>query len=275
MLPLKPSIMVVYDYIQRYIPLEETSGNRGARFLDAARHMDQIFVTTNFTRVDAIQYAGISSEKISKLPMLAPYLKRVEIGEGEDAVADYFLWTTNTAPHKNHKRAIQALSIYYGELDGRLRCKVTGVNTQHLFDGKFASLDNTREEFRRDPLLQKKIEVLGELPERRYRTVLERSKFLWHPGLIDNGTFSVIEAASMGVPSLSSDYPPMREIDQQFLINLSFFDPHDPEKMASALKAMEIESDGKRKSMNAINNIHEQTVSNLALSYWESVRNFL
>ena len=46
------------------------------------------------------------------------------------------------------------------------------------------------------------------------------TKFLWHPATIDNGTFSVIEAAHLKVPSLSSGYPAMKEINEQYNLSL-------------------------------------------------------
>ena len=78
-----------------------------------------------------------------------------------------------------------------------------------------------------DPDLAPRLQFLGDLPEHVYRRTLAGAVFLWHPALVDNGTFSVVEAAALGVPSLSSDYPAMHEIDATFALNLAFADPRD------------------------------------------------
>ena len=58
--------------------------------------------------------------------------------------------------------------------------------------------------------------MMGELRDRAFAGLLSEAAFLWHPAMIDNGSFTVIESAMRGVPALSSDYPAMREIDENF-----------------------------------------------------------
>ncbi|MFA5902150.1 MAG: hypothetical protein WC829_23910 [Hyphomicrobium sp.] len=45
--------------------------------------------------------------------------------------------------------------------------------------------------------LRGNVHWLGEVSEHDYLANLVGAEFLWHPALIDNGTFSVIEAASL------------------------------------------------------------------------------
>ena len=68
---------------------------------------------------------------------------------------------------------------------------------------------------------------------------LGEARFLWHPTQIDNGSFSVVDAAHLRIPALSSDYPAMHEIDDQFGLGLAWSPSDDPRRMASALKWME------------------------------------
>jgi glycosyltransferase involved in cell wall biosynthesis len=123
--------------------------------------------------------------------------------------------------------------------------------------------------------LNDKLRILGELSEVDYTRALSRSAFLWHAGTIDNGTFSVIEAACLGVPSLSSDYPPMREIDIQFKINLTWMDASSPRNMAQQLKYMEERHSVIRDSLPSTSDFSEQSVSKLASKYWGVVRECL
>ncbi|MGR2709433.1 glycosytransferase [Pseudomonas sp. IB20] len=271
LLPLRPSILMVYDYIQRYtsvLAFGEDQPN-----LEAARAASRVLVTTEFTQQDALNYAGVPERKVFKLPMLAPDFFRAETCVIEHS--NYFVWTTNSAIHKNHVRAVEALNIYYEELGGTLECRVTGVDTKGLFKSRLPHLKPLANRLGKSTLLRARIKLLGELPEREYQAVLSRAAFLWHAGSIDNGTFSVIEAASLGVPSLSSDYPAMREIDQQFSLTLNWMRSDDPAHMASQLKDMELTYLDRRTTLPSCKTLGEQSVERLASAYWQVVRECL
>jgi hypothetical protein len=98
---------------------------------------------------------------------------------------------------------------------------------------------------------------------------------LWHAGRIDNGTFSVVEAAHLGVPSLSGDYPAMREFDAQFGLNLSWMDAYSPNDMAQQLKMMEAEAMTFRERLPSAERLATQSVEQLAGAYWHAVRECL
>jgi glycosyltransferase involved in cell wall biosynthesis len=123
--------------------------------------------------------------------------------------------------------------------------------------------------------LSQRLIVLGELSDEDYKRALAKSQFLWHPGIIDNGTYSVVEAASVGVPSLSSDYPAMREMDAQFSLGLSFSSSRDVEEMAVALKEMERNVDAKRMNLPREDDWRRNSIENLADSYFSAVREWL
>ncbi|KRD42161.1 glycosytransferase [Acidovorax sp. Root275] len=272
LLPLKSSVLMVFDYLQRYEPV--ISKGTDHAFLMAARAADRVLVTTDFTWRDAIQYAGLEPGKVRKVPMLAPEfpVMKVEQVASPRPSEDYFLWTTNAAAHKNHVNAARALEIYYGELGGHLNCRVTGVNTQGLRSGEGSHIQAMAEVFDRSEILDKRVRWCGELPDLAYRELLRGALFLWHAGRIDNGTFSVVEAACLGVPSLSSDYPAMREMDAQFSLGLSWMDPASPRDMAMQLKQMEHEAMARRARLPTIQQLSVQSVEALAPFYWKEVR---
>ena len=105
--------------------------------------------------------------------------------------------------------------------------------------------------------------------------VIGLAAFLWHPGQVDNGTFSVVEAAHLGVPALSSDYPAMREIDQQFTLRLTWMDPDDPDNMARQLKRMETDSEALRLRLPSAEQLASQSVDRLAGAYWSVIKEYL
>lgn len=268
LLPMRPVVLMVYDYLQRYVSILCHGADQP--YLDAARRADRVMVTTEFTLGDAQQYAGVAPRNLSKVPMLAPDFSSRALATLEPS--DYFVWTTNAAPHKNHSNALKALKLYYEELDGRFACHVTGVETRRLFSGNVAQFRPLVDTVRQSSALRCNLKVRGELPECEYQQTLARSAFLWHAGAIDNGTFSVIEAAGLGVPALSSDYPAMREIDKQFSLNLLWARADDPRHMAAQLKEIEISHATRRASLPGAAVLRAQSVENLAQDYWQVVK---
>lgn len=272
LLPIRPIIHMVYDYLQRYVPILPHGHDQP--YLNVTRAAEKILVTTEFSCTDALQYAGVNPKKLSKVPMLAPGFSYRQVGLSE-INPQYFIWTTNAAPHKNHINAYKALRLYYEEFGGSLKCFVTGVETKKILKNKLAHLAPLKALSKQSQALRKNIQWLGELPDVDYQRKLRGAAFLWHAGKIDNGTFSVIEAASMGVPALSSDYPAMREIDQQFSLNLAWMDASDPQNMAQQLKKIEGELEFRKKLLPSEAQLAEQHVQKLAHKYWEVIRQCL
>ncbi|WP_146740015.1 glycosyltransferase family 4 protein [Legionella quinlivanii] len=230
LLPLKPYIMMIYDYIQRYIP--EIIANDYIQ-LHAANCAKKVWVTTNQTAQDAMQYAGIKSERITRMPMLVP---QMDFQPVPTLTRSYFVWTTNLSRHKNHLNSLKALRYYYDQLRGTLECHITGVETTKLFDPEQGKLI---EQFHASARMNEMLKLRGNLIDNVYQELLGNAAFLWHTALIDNGTFSVVEAAQMGVPSLSSSYQAMRELQDSFQLDIAWMNPDDPVDMATQLKWME------------------------------------
>lgn len=273
-LPIKPIVLMVYDYLQRYVDI--LSHGADMPFLQAARSAERVLVTTEFTRQDALQYSGVEAHKVKKMPMLAPEFPiKLDHPTMQNGERPYFLWTTNPSSHKNHKNTADALQIYYETLAGELDCNVTGFETKGMLARGLPHLLAMAEVFERSKILRKRVKWLGELPDAQYQHVLSQSRFLMHAGRIDNGTFSVIEAACLGVPSLSSNYPPMREIDEQFSLNLSWMNPDSPRDMAEQLKIMELNAMERRKFLPSEAELKAQRIECHASAYWQEVRQCL
>jgi len=231
-------------------------------------------VTTDFTFQDALQYAGVPQNRVTKVPMLAPE-KGTAIRGSHDVERTYFLWTTNLAAHKNHRRALAALQLYYEVYGGKLDCHVTGVGSTEIIKSQSPHLEGLNRVVAGSRALRLHVKFLGDLPDEVYRRELAHAAFLWHPAELDNGTFSVVEAAHFGVPALSSDYPAMREMDQQFELGLTFMNHEDPENMATELQGMQINLAERRRTVATEEKLEGQSVQHLAQSYWKAVREFL
>ncbi|MEY9749852.1 glycosyltransferase involved in cell wall biosynthesis [Bradyrhizobium japonicum] len=273
LLPLRPYALVVFDYLQRYENFLPRDMNES--FLCSARHAERVIVTTEFTRRDAIQYAGLREERVSRLPILAPRFDHVDVSVSARPKRRFFIWTTNVALHKNHENAFRALARYYDALGGELQCIVTGADTERLLSPDIPYLRSSAEIVRRSPGLKRNMKILGELSDQLYRVRLAQSEFLWHAARMDNGTFSVVEAAHLGVPSLSSDYPAMREFNDAFSLNLRWMDPADPNNMAESLMQMEADAAVLRQSLPSADRLAQHSLERLARSYWDVVKECL
>lgn len=270
LLPMRPVILVVFDYLQRHYQVSHLND----QILLANRSADHLIVTTDFTLRDSLQYAGVDPRRVTKLPMLAPE-KGAATRNRRTAEPTHFIWTTNLAAHKNHRRAMAALQLYYEVYGGKLDCHVTGFGSAAIAKSELPHLEGLGRVIAGSRALRQQVKFLGELSEDAYRRELAGAAFLWHPTELDNGTFSVIEAAHYGVPALSSDYPAMREMDEQFGLDLSFMDQEDPEDMATKLHSMELHLAERMRAVATEEKLASQSVSRLARSYWEVVREFI
>jgi len=144
-----------------------------------------------------------------------------------------------------------------------------------MFKQKLPHLLAARKIRRSSRAIKDNVKIEGELPDQSYRRKLRGAAFLWHPAKMDNGSFSVIEAASLGVPALSSDYPAMREIDHQFQLNLTWADPNDPADMATKLKQVETDMGAARGRLPSAEVFSRQSVDRLAGEYWKVIREYL
>ena len=267
LVPLRPYGVFVTDHLQRYVPeiFDATAyadpDSAPWNFLRNVRNADLVVVTSRDTAADAVGYAGARGPVV-RLPTTldVDHFERLaavaEAGDEADALLPtrpFFAWVTNPSPHKNQLRMLAAIDRYCRELAGSLDVVVTGVWTD-LFDPDLPAERRMGREPQWNtphvcqvreavaalgPEVRRRIRFLGAVPDDAYARVLRSARFLAHNVIADNGTFSAVEAALLGRPAVSSDYPQMREIDEAFGLGLRFFDPFDEAATAEALVAGE------------------------------------
>lgn len=268
----KPYAVYVADMIQRYVPAiySDAGANYDAPPWKMDRHQraalkeaECVFATTEQTMRDTRHYGGVDPRNTMMFPMFAMDIAdrqatersgksvRRDAYELKDLISKksfkvdpgkYFLWVTNASAHKNHVNAFRALRHYYESLGGELKCLICGPVTDMLIPGPSASPYHTEvhKELRDWSSYNENVKLLGYLSDHTYLSLLEDAKFLWHNVIYDNGTFSIIEASSVGTPVLSSDYPQIRFIDEQFAVGSTFFDARDPIAAAKEIRTMEL-----------------------------------
>ena len=239
-----PFAIVAHDSIQRYVT-GVVNKQADCVKLNNQRHADFVLVTSEPTYFDVLQYSGIPPEKVLLTPLLLSIPKNDLRYKGVKE-KDYFLWSTNPTPHKNHLAALEAIQMYYA-MGGTLNCVITGAYSERMRPGASmggAAIDidygkKIHEKIAASETLSRRIIFRGNMPKSEYHFVLSNSAFVFHPGYGDNGNGTVVDAAGFGVPSLSSDYPGARYISKFSGIPMSFMDPFNPSDMAGKLLDME------------------------------------
>lgn len=240
---MKPYVVVVHDYIQRY--LSEMFGRHYEKsIINLQRNAEAVIVMTQPTLEDGIQYAGLRADRLKLTPLMfdAVYVEDSEDNNLE-IEKEYFVWSTNLAQHKNHKTALGALSDYYAR-GGKLVCCITGANTiqfdpERSYDASNAYVEEIRGMISDDALLKKNLIFCGNMDKDKYYRVLKHAKYFMHPGFIDNGNMTAIDAAFLGVPTISGDYPAMRYYEDTMHLNMRFFHPFEVKELSNLLMSME------------------------------------
>lgn len=269
LVPLERYGVFVTDHLQRYVPeifdskMYAVPESAPWNFLRNVRNADVVVATSHDTAADVRGYAGARGPLV-RMPTTLDVEYFLRLADVADRAAGeplppalcgrpYFAWVTNASPHKNHQRMLRAIDRYVGEVDGSLDVAVMGPLTD-LFDPELPADRRAGRESLWNlpyiravreaadalrPAVRSRLRFLGAVPDTDYARVLRSARFLAHNVIADNGTFSVLEAALLGCPSVSSDYPQIREIDDAFGLGLRFFDPFDECGTAAALLAGE------------------------------------
>lgn len=247
LLALRPYGALVADYLQRYVTsafAEEFYELQAESLISLMREAQFVVTTTPAATLNANNYAGIPLRKIHQFPAFIEHVSssRVKISTPQK----YFVWSTNSTPHKNHKRTLKALQKYYEDFEGSMKAIVVGPLTE-LIDPtvdderttQLPYVNEVRNMISSRSSLRDNVINLGELPQARFISTLERARFVLVPNLYDNGCYTVVDAAFLGVPALVADYPAQRYLDETFRLNSTFFNPYDSDELAKMLKVME------------------------------------
>lgn len=256
-IPIKSSGIIATDYIQRYVPeIFDINDQRHYqavphRLIRNTRNADHAFALSPGTLKDLQVFAGCTDGKLLPLVVDDDFIQ-AKIGSESISVEkkDQFVWVTNTTQHKNHVNTLNGLIEYYRR-GGKLDCVVTGVQTE-AFDPKWQRTPigdshlpyqrKIRDMIAKSPELSSRVKIRGHISDDKYIEELRQSQFLLHSVIADNGTYSIIEAARLGIPAVSSRYPQQEYICEIFGINPVFFDPLNSSDLANSLLSAETEN---------------------------------
>ena len=276
--PLRRYAIYVNDCFQRYLP-ELLAGDGDAGFIATTRRSAVALCTTPFTRDDLVQYVGLPARKVA---LVAPSLRPVSLpgdaaGRRTMHPRAYFLWQTDVLPHGNHEIALRGIQRYVENLDGNLDVVIAGPDTDQ-FDPRTepgevsAHVRRVRQQLAKRQLSTERIRWVGNVDHDEYASFLSGAQWLFDPSLIDAAPLRAAEAAGFGVPTLSSDYPPMRFYDATFGLGATFFDASDENAIATALKDAESRLTELKRRLPVPADLAKFDLGGAAPSLWNVVR---
>lgn len=274
--------VVVHDVIQRYVPDLLDVDNEALRQANN-RRADGVIVTTPYMIEEAVNYCGIERSKVTQIP---PAYAAVDAEssyalESHSDEEQYFIWATNPSQHKNHLTALAALSEYYAQ-GGKIKCYITGALTEMfspdytLPDVSWAGyVEKVRRIIEKDSKLKKNIVLKGEMEKNTYLRCLANAVFIFHPGYADNGNGACVDALQLGVPALSSKYPPMEYMNERLNAHMTMCAPHDAEEMAEKLMYMEHTAAALRKELPSVHELQQFMIEGQYGAMYSKIRTMI
>jgi glycosyltransferase involved in cell wall biosynthesis len=231
----------VYDFLQRRCPEAYPENLETWRSLAAAEcvlyESEIVVTTTEKTKLDAINYAGVSPSKVLAIP------EKIDLGWTQNIVEatssqNYIHWATNGTAHKNHLVLISMFKVFLKN-HPELKVIITGVETE-LFNQDQKSGSPYVAEVRKkiqESQLSDRFNALGNVSSAEYLKVLRGAKSHLQSSKYDNGSFTPVEATALGIPSTYGDYPQMVELANRFNIYGFAASPHDPYEIEKNLES--------------------------------------
>ena len=242
--PLRPYSVIVYDYLQRYLKFQLLPEHLEDIYFTAVRQAQSVFATNAATLEDIINYCGVSRKKTALLPFeFSNREMQKYLSSGRTAPVEkkrYLVWVCNLGIHKNHLNILKGLLKYFSEHDDALDVYVTGENTEKLKprgdnSSQPAHIRDFQALYKRNRARLSNLHIAGRLDREAYLDLLKGAEFVLLSSSTDNGAFAAVEAAYLGVPTLSCDYPQMRYMDGYYTLNTHWYDGNSVNAIAQAL----------------------------------------
>lgn len=189
-----------------------TRSMHGAKYRNAARTCDLVFVNSEFTARDATELLGIAADRIRVVPPGVDERFRPE-GEREDLGRPYVLTVATLEPRKNLSTLIEAHAL----LDGSLALAVAGGSGW----GK------------QPDLARPGVIPLGFLPDEELPRHYRGAEVVVVPSRFEGFGITVLEAMASGVPCVVSSHPSLDEACNGAAVRV---DPESPEAIAAGIE---------------------------------------
>ena len=229
----------IYDFQHKYYPeffTEEDIKNRDTQFLSMLKQAKIIIVNAKSVKNDIEKFIGETNTKVFTLPFCPvlnlDYFKLDNNIEEYNLPQKYFMISNQFWKHKDHSTAFKAFRIFLDKSENKDICLVCTGKTQ---DNRFLNYFDSLQNLILDLNLENKIIILGYIPKLDQLRILKNCIGIIQPTLFEGGPGggSVYESVAYGIPSIVSDIPVNKEIDDETVTFFKTGSPHDlAEKMA-------------------------------------------
>lgn len=242
--PLSPNFPIpwigyIYDFQHKYYPdffSEEEYKRRDLTFEKMLLSAKTVIVNAKSVKLDIEKYIEHVEAKIVSLPFCPVLNESYFELNGDLSIYDlpvkYFLISNQFWKHKDHITAIKAFSIFINNYhDKSIGLVCTGSTVDNRFPGYFNEIN----ELINNLSLTENVKILGHIPKNDQIQMLKGCIALIQPTLFEGGPggFSVYESVSLGKPSIVSNIPVNKEINDE---TVTFFEAGDHEDLARKME---------------------------------------
>jgi glycosyltransferase involved in cell wall biosynthesis len=185
------------------------------------------------TKKDAVEKAGLDSERVTVLPpVVGPARTPLAVDEEARILGSlrlppggYAAYPANFWPHKNHERLLAAFAraqrsrrdmvlVLCGGLDAARQWLIALARNRGLFGA---------------------VRVFPYLSDEEVTAILQGARFLVYPSFWEGFGIPVLEALALGTPVACSDLPVLHEVAGEDGL---YFNPEDEASIADALELL-------------------------------------
>jgi glycosyltransferase involved in cell wall biosynthesis len=211
-----PSVLNLHDLQHVHFPENFTDAEltlRHERYTSSARRADAIVASSEFTRRDILNHLDVAAEKVHTIPVacnpeVAAGLRSFSLHDARERYElpeNFAFYPAATWPHKNHVRLIEALAIVRSRsLRHDLKLVCAGCRKHSGRDAIEQALDRFD--------VRDHVRFLDFIPTAHLGGVYRASLFCVMPSLFESSSYPVIEAQTLGVPSMCSAITSLPEL---------------------------------------------------------------
>jgi glycosyltransferase involved in cell wall biosynthesis len=198
-------------------------------FKKAVNNSLKIITPTKSVKKELIDYFDIDEDKVVTIhegfeSTFSEHGVKLNVLRKYRLKGHYFIYTGNVYPHKNIKRAVEAIAYLNKNLGIKAQLAIAGSRSVFLkrIEKNIADLD--AKEF---------VRVLGFIPDEDLRTLYKKAVAFIYPSLSEGFGLQGLEAIAAGTLVLASDIPVFREV---YKSNVIYFNPFDFSSIAETMR---------------------------------------
>jgi len=234
-----PWVGYLYDFQHKYYPqffpsVELT--NRDNEFAAMLNTAQTVIVNSKAVKADISYFIGQTKAKVVSLPfcpVLNPAFLELNVDLAKyNLPTCYFMISNQFWRHKDHITAIKGLKLFIDSVENKnIGLVCSGQTQDSRFPNYFAEIEDLINELG----LAENLFILGYIPKNDQLQILKNSVALIQATLFEGGPGggAVYESVAFGIPSIVSDIPVNKELDDE---TVTFFKTGSPEDLAVKMK---------------------------------------